>query len=147
MKCTSFLITNVRAGLGFTRFHKSSRLTTHLQYQPWKTGPWLSFNWRYDSGLVAGPVPCAGGNCIDGPNGTDSIVDVSGITPDQQFQSGLYCGSVYATPTSSISPSGLCPRRSTGPNTSRFQPPAPRTMTTIRRASRRALTATIGFHF
>ncbi len=28
--------------------------TTHLQYQPWKNGPWFSFNWRYDSGLVAG---------------------------------------------------------------------------------------------
>ena len=28
--------------------------TTHLQYQPWKRGPWLGFNWRYDSGLVAG---------------------------------------------------------------------------------------------
>jgi len=44
------------------------------------------FNWRYDSGLVAGPVPCAGGNCANGPDGTDSLVDVSGITPDQQFQ-------------------------------------------------------------
>lgn len=31
--------------------------TTHLQYQPWKRGPWIGFNWRYDSGLVAGPVP------------------------------------------------------------------------------------------
>jgi hypothetical protein len=29
-------------------------------------GPWLGFNWRYDSGLVAGPVPCAGGNCANG---------------------------------------------------------------------------------
>ena len=28
--------------------------TTHFQYQPWKRGPWLGFNWRYDSGLVAG---------------------------------------------------------------------------------------------
>src|ERR1700733_13711593 len=38
--------------------------TGHLQYQiPSKRAPWLSFNWRYDSGLVAGPVPCAGGNC------------------------------------------------------------------------------------
>jgi len=83
--------------------------TTHVQYQPWKNGPWLGFNWRYDSGLVAGPVPCAGGNCANGPNGTDSIVDVSGITPDQQFQAGLYCGSVYATPTTPISPNGLCP--------------------------------------
>ena len=83
--------------------------TTHVQYQPWKKGPWLGFNWRYDSGLVAGPVPCAGGNCANGPNGTDSIVDVSGLTPDQQYQAGLYCGSVYATPTTPISPTGLCP--------------------------------------
>jgi hypothetical protein len=83
--------------------------TTHLQYQPWKKGPWLGFNWRFDSGLVAGPVPCAGGNCANGPNGTDSIVDVSNLTPDQQFQAGLYCGGVYATPTSPISPNGLCP--------------------------------------
>jgi hypothetical protein len=83
--------------------------TTHLQYQPKKSLPWLSFNWRYDSGLVAGPAPCAGGNCANGPNGTDTIVDVSGITPDQQFQAGLYCGSVHATPTTSISPTQLCP--------------------------------------
>jgi hypothetical protein len=83
--------------------------TTHLQYQPWKAGPFISFNWRYDSGLVAGPVPCAGGNCANGPNGTDSIVDVSNLTPDQQFQAGLYCGSSYATPTTPISPTGLCP--------------------------------------
>ena len=82
--------------------------TTHVQYQPWKRGPWLGFNWRYDSGLVAGPVPCAGGNCANGPNGTDSIVDVSGLTPDQQFEAGLYCGAVYATPTTPISPNGLC---------------------------------------
>jgi len=83
--------------------------TTHMQYQPWKKGPWYSFNWRYDSGLVAGPVPCAGGNCANGPDGTDSIVDVSNLTPDQQFQAGLYCGSVRATATSPISASGLCP--------------------------------------
>ncbi len=83
--------------------------TTHLQYQPWQTGPWLSFNWRYDSGLVAGPAPCAGGDCNNGPNGTNSIVDVSGLTPDQQFQAGLFCGAVFATPTMAISPTGLCP--------------------------------------
>ena len=83
--------------------------TTHLQYQPFKRGPWIGFNWRYDSGLVAGPVPCAGGNCANGPNGTDSIVDVSGLTPDQQYEAGLYCGSVYATPTTPISANGLCP--------------------------------------
>jgi hypothetical protein len=83
--------------------------TTHVQYQPTKNTPWISFNWRYDSGLVAGPVPCAGGNCANGPNGTDSVVDVSGLTPDQQFEGGLYCGSAHATPTTPISANGLCP--------------------------------------
>jgi hypothetical protein len=83
--------------------------TTHIQYQPRPNLPWVSFNWRYDSGLVAGPVPCAGGNCANGPNGTDTIVDVSNLSPDQQYQAGLYCGSVHATPTSPISASGLCP--------------------------------------
>jgi hypothetical protein len=86
--------------------------TTHLQYQPFKRGPWVGFNWRYDSGLVAGPIPCAGGNCLNGPAGTDSIVDASNITPDQQFQAGIACGGVFATPTIPISSSlgaNLCP--------------------------------------
>jgi len=83
--------------------------TTHMQYQPWKNGPWFGFTWRYDSGQVAGAVPCAGGNCNNGPDGTDSIVDVSKLSPDQQFQAGLFCGSVHATITTPISPNGLCP--------------------------------------
>jgi carboxypeptidase family protein/TonB-dependent receptor-like protein len=89
--------------------------TTHVQYQPWKAGPWVGFNWRYDSGLVAGPVPCFGGeSCANGPNGggPDNLIDVSGITPDQQFQAGLFCGSVFATPTTPISSAAganLCP--------------------------------------
>ena len=99
--------------------------TTHLQYQIGKRGPWIGFNWRYDSGLVAGPAPCAGGNCANGPNGTDSIVDVSGITPDQQFEAGLFCGSVHATPTTPISPSGLCPASQYG--STFLQIPAPGT--------------------
>ena len=90
--------------------------TTHLQYQPWQRGPWVAMNWRYDGGLVAGPVPCAGGDCNNGPSGTDSVVDVSGFTPDQQFQAGLFCGSVHAAPPSPANPlgtpissNGLCP--------------------------------------
>jgi len=86
--------------------------TTHLQYQPWKRGPWFGFNWRYDSGLVAGPVPCAGGNCANGPLGSDSVVDASIISPDQQFQAGLFCGAVRATPTTpigSVLGPNLCP--------------------------------------
>jgi hypothetical protein len=42
--------------------------TSHLQYQiPGKHSPWFSFNWRYDSGLVAGSTPCY--NVTD-PNGS-----------------------------------------------------------------------------
>ncbi len=98
-------------GTGVFRIDHDERFnqTTHLQYQPWKTGPWFSFNWRFDSGLVAGPVPCAGGNCNNGPNGTNTLVDVSGLTPDQQFEAGLFCGSVHATPTTPISADGTCP--------------------------------------
>jgi Carboxypeptidase regulatory-like domain len=94
--------------------------TTHLQYQPWKRGPWVGFNWRYDSGLVAGPVPCFGGeSCANGPDGggPNNLIDVSGITPDQQFQAGLFCGTVFATPTTPISSTfgaNLCPASSYG---------------------------------
>jgi hypothetical protein len=93
--------------------------TTHIQYQFGKRGPWLGFNWRYDSGLVAGGVTCAGGNCNNGPLGSDSVVDTSVISPDQQFQAGLFCGSVRpiapgpgnptGTPLSSSLGANLCP--------------------------------------
>jgi hypothetical protein len=94
--------------------------TTHLQYQPWKRGPFVGFNWRYDSGLVAGPLPCFGGeSCANGPGGggPNNLIDVSGITPDQQFQAGLFCGTVFATPTTPISSTfgaNLCPATSYG---------------------------------
>ena len=75
--------------------------TTHLQYQPWAKGPWFGFNWRYDSGMVAGAVPFAGvaGGAVDLAN--------SGLTPDQQFQAGLFCGGQRATPTAGLP--ALCP--------------------------------------
>ncbi len=97
--------------------------TTHVQYQPLKKLPWVALNWRYDSGLVAGAAPYAGGESItNGPNGINGegsmdVVDASSITPDQQFQAGLFCGSVYATPTTPISSSlgpNLCPVTSYG---------------------------------
>jgi Carboxypeptidase regulatory-like domain len=81
-------------------------LTTHLQYQPWKTGPWFGFNWRYDSGLVAGQTPCYGGNCaqttVDSTGAPAvALTDSFGapLTADQEFESGLFCGSQHATPT------------------------------------------------
>jgi Carboxypeptidase regulatory-like domain/TonB-dependent Receptor Plug Domain len=57
--------------------------TTHLQYQPWKRGPWLGFNWRYDSGLVAGSVP-------------DYATALS-FDGDEQAAIGLFCGTTFAT--------------------------------------------------
>ncbi len=67
-------------------------MTTHFQYQPWSRGPWAGFNWRYDSGLVAGSVPFADDS---------GIVDLagSGLSADQEFQAGLTCNGVRATPT------------------------------------------------
>ena len=106
-----------QGGTGVFRIDHDEKFnqTTHLQYQPWKRGPWLGFNWRYDSGLVAGPVPCFGGEaCPNGPGGggPNNLVDVSGLTPDQQSQAGLFCGTVFATRTTPISSAfgpNLCP--------------------------------------
>ncbi|MCU1302566.1 MAG: Oar protein [Candidatus Sulfotelmatobacter sp.] len=81
-------------------------LTTHIQYQPWKAGPWFGFNWRYDSGLVAGQTPCFGGNCsqttVDSTGAPAvALTDSFGtpLTADQEFEAGLFCGSQRATPT------------------------------------------------
>jgi hypothetical protein len=63
--------------------------TTHLQYQPWQRGPWFGFNWRYDSGLVAGAVPFA----VD----ATTPVDLTVLTADQQMQAGLFCGAQKPT--------------------------------------------------
>jgi hypothetical protein len=84
--------------------------TTHLQYTlshaSVLTGLWGGFNWRYDSGLTAGSVPCynltdpnspCGGITL--PNGQPGV-DLSGLTPDEQFQAGITCDGVAATPYS-----------------------------------------------
>jgi hypothetical protein len=77
--------------------------TTHLQYQIRK-GPWVGFNWRYDNGLVAGSVPFATSGLPSDPNFN---VDLSGLSADQQFQAGLTCNGVRATPFSPLPAS--CP--------------------------------------
>ncbi len=69
--------------------------TTHLQYQRTAGhGPLLGFNWTYESGLVAGAVPFA--STAD-PNSPDFQVNLTGLTPDQQAQIDLTCGSQRAT--------------------------------------------------
>ncbi len=95
--------------------------TTHLQYQPYKRGPWFGFNWRYDSGLVSGAVPCLadtatcslstfGSSGIVPPTGDIAMVNnVNGLplTADQEFQAQFSCNGVFATPTVAL-PS-VCP--------------------------------------
>ncbi len=103
--------------------------TTHLEYQlPWKHAPWYSFNWRYDSGLVAGSAPCYNltdpntacpNSSITLPNGQPGVAMVDNgivagtnpvtgapvplpLTADQEFQSGLACNGVRATPNSPL---------------------------------------------
>jgi hypothetical protein len=73
--------------------------TTHLQYQ-FRNGPWIGFNWRYDSGLVVSGVPDAG--------------VALGLTPNQQVTIGLACNGVLATVANPLSPAN-CPN---GPVTS-----------------------------
>jgi Carboxypeptidase regulatory-like domain len=68
--------------------------TTHMQYQPWKRGPWVGFNWRYDSGLVAGAVPFA--TSAD-PENPGYQVDLTHLSADQQIQAGLFCGNTFPT--------------------------------------------------
>ena len=94
--------------------------TTHVQYQtPWKIrktiGPWVGFNWRFDSGLTAGSVPCYNPlsndpNSACDPtsttlNGLPAVI-LSGLTADEQAQAGLTCNGVRATPTSALP--GVC---------------------------------------
>jgi hypothetical protein len=111
--------------------------TTHIQYQiPFKRGPqnalWIGFNWRYDSGLTAGSVPCynstgdpnspCGASTL--PDGTPAIdLAATGLTADQEFQAGLACNGVKATPTQALP--ALC--SATGLTSNLVSIPAPNT--------------------
>ena len=95
--------------------------TTHAQYQPFKRGPWLGFNWRYDSGLVNRrdtlhccdgylltcqySTPIAYGGLANIPAGDVAMANnATGLplTADQEFQAGLTCNGVAATPTKAV---------------------------------------------
>ncbi len=90
--------------------------TTHLQYTvshdgKWVNGLWGGFNWRFDSGLVAGNAPCYGLTDPNSPcllssttlNGQPAIalVDATGapLTADEEFQAGFTCNGAKPTPT------------------------------------------------
>ncbi|MFC5863848.1 carboxypeptidase regulatory-like domain-containing protein [Acidicapsa dinghuensis] len=95
--------------------------TTHVQYQaPWKWGnfmtPWVSLNWRYDSGMVAGSAPCynllsndPNSACGDTSTTLDGqpAVDLSHLTADEEFQAGMVCNGQRATPGNPLP--AVCP--------------------------------------
>ena len=127
-----------QTGLPFRIDHDEKfNQTTHLQYT-FSRGKvlnslWGGFNWRYDSGLVAGSTPCygvtdpntpCGNSSITLPNGQPGIemVDtnipptinpVTGasvalpLTADEEFQAGFACNGVKATPTNPLP--AVCP--------------------------------------
>ncbi len=124
------------AGLPFRIDHDEKfNQTTHLQYQPWKRGPWVGFNWRYDSGLVAGATPCFGqlasNNCpgslvLGGVNnismGAANVGEIP-LSADQESEAGFTCNGVRATPTAPLPFN--CPASAFG--SALIQVPAPNT--------------------
>ena len=97
--------------------------TTHVEYKmPFRKSLYYSFNWKYDSGLVAGAAPCYNATdpnsacAVNGAgftfnpttgaantqNGQPLINLVNGgiTTADEEFQAGLACNGVKATATS-----------------------------------------------
>jgi hypothetical protein len=101
-----------QTGLPFRIDHDEKfNQTTHLQYTfshgKVLNGLWGGFNWRYDSGLTAGSVPCYNPLSND-PNsacaatsttlGGQPAVMLSGLSADEEFQAGLTCNGVTASP-------------------------------------------------
>lgn len=113
-----------QTGLPFRIDHDEKfNQTTHLQYTyahgKFIKGLWGGFNWRYDSGLVAGNAPCYGTADPNTPCGASSttlngqpaisMVDAVGVplTADEEFEAGFMCNRQRATPHAAL-PS-VCP--------------------------------------
>jgi hypothetical protein len=98
------------------RFNQTTRFQYNLPFKGYKS-LYYAFTWRLDSGLVAGSAPCynvidpnsacgnfsfdANGNPLVAANG-QPLIDLSGFTPDEEFQAGLTCNGVKATPTQGL---------------------------------------------
>ena len=115
--------------------------TMHVEYQPWKNGPWFGVNWRYDSGLVSGAIPCFAptATCsastmpaVPGPGGHPDEValtnNITGglLTADQVFQAGLTCNGlpIAPNPLATQTQNPLAPCAATSFGSTRLQVPA-----------------------
>jgi hypothetical protein len=102
------------------KFNQNSHIQYTLSRGRFLNGLWGGFNWRFDSGLTAGSVPCynlfsndpnSACGTPDSPtsttlNGQPAVI-LSGLTADEQFQAGLTCNGVKATPTTPLP--AVCP--------------------------------------
>jgi len=102
-----------QTGLPFRIDHDEKfNQTTHVQYTfsrgKYMNGLWGGFNWRYDSGQVAGAAPCynllsndpnsaCAATSILSPSDQQEV-NLSSLTADEEFQAGLSCNGVKATP-------------------------------------------------
>jgi hypothetical protein len=101
-----------QTGLPFRIDHDEKfNQTTHVQYTFSRgkvlSGMWGGFNWRYDSGQVAGAAPCYNPLSND-PNsacvststtlGGLPAVNLASLTADEEFQAGLTCNGQKASP-------------------------------------------------
>jgi hypothetical protein len=130
-----------QTGLPFRIDHDEKfNQTTHLQYtlsgSKVLSGLWGGFNWRYDSGLVAGSVPCYNllsndPNSACDPTSTtlngQPAVDLSALTADEEFQAGLMCNGVKATPGNRLLTNGSPVCLASGYSSSLVNIPAPGT--------------------
>jgi len=90
-----FFNSNLPSGVFRIDHDQAFQQTTTVMYQfnqIKKVAPFVTFTWKYDSGLVAGSVP--------------DFATALTLTADQQAQIGLFCGSTVATPTQGISECG-----------------------------------------
>jgi hypothetical protein len=108
-----------QTGLPFRIDHDENfNETSHLQYtlsrDGWWNGLWGGFNWRYDSGSVAGNAPCYGVTDPNSPclissttlGGQPAVKMVNAfgapLTADEEFEGGLSCNGQKATPTAAL---------------------------------------------
>jgi len=93
-----------QTGLPFRIDHDEKfNQTSHLQYsftQGKLNGLWAGFNWRYDSGMAAGAVPCYNTSLNDANSACAATsttlngqpaVNLAGLTADEEAQAGLMC--------------------------------------------------------
>lgn len=68
--------------------------TVLARYQRPHDAEWVSFSWRYDSGLVVSGVP--------------DVAGALGLTPNQQVTIGLACDGIAATLANPFTPDSVC---------------------------------------